>query len=94
MYNRARRESETMNIRAGLFLGLSIVSAGPALPAAGPDCAATLARIRATLTIAKLRPADAARVEALVGRGETLLNQGNRTDCQTPLREAAALLGI
>lgn len=76
------------------MLGAIAPGAGHALSADAGDCVALLARIRSTLQIAKLRPADAARVEALRDRGESLLAVGNLTGCLAPLREAAAILGI
>lgn len=91
-----------MTIRAGMTTMAAVTgfvlacAALPGRPVAAPggDCDALLARIRSTLQIAKLRPADAARVEALRDRGASLLAAGNLTGCLPPLREAAAKLGM
>ncbi len=62
-------------------------------PANVDECGALVRRIDELLTIAKLRPEDAARVRRLREQGLALHRQG-RPDCIVPLREAAILLGI
>lgn len=64
----------------------------PAL-AKDDECSALIRRIDRILTMAKLRPEDAARVRRLREQGLALHRQG-RPDCIAPLNEAAVLLGI
>jgi hypothetical protein len=58
------------------------------------DCAALLDRINEALTISKLTPEDAARVEALRDEGAASHRAGRCNECIEPLRQAALLLGI
>lgn len=79
---------------AGMALGpmLGMVLGMTAL-AKDTDCGDLIRRIDRMLTMAKLRPQDAAHVRRLREKGFALHSQG-RPECIVPLREAAILLGI
>jgi hypothetical protein len=72
---------------------LAISSGGGAHGALG-DCEELIARIEWILTRAKLTPKDAQRVRELKNEGIRLHRAGRYPECMTPLREAAALLGL
>lgn len=78
--------------RCVMLLGLLLMTGTPAL-ANVDECGALIRRIDRILTMAKLRPEDAARVRRLREQGLALYRQG-RPDCIAPLNEAAVLLGI
>jgi len=58
------------------------------------DCAELIARIERTLTMVRLTPRDAQRVTELKNEGIRLHRAGRYPECMTPLRQAAALLGL
>jgi hypothetical protein len=58
------------------------------------ECEDLIAQIERILTRVKLTPKDAAHVMELRNEGIRLHRAGRYPECMTPLRQAAALLGL
>jgi hypothetical protein len=64
-------------------------------PTMASNCDELIRQIDKALTMAKLRPGDAARLRDLRSRGDALRKTGHpEGKCMEPLMEAATLLGL